>query len=124
MKSTMKVIGVVCLQVCIASLLQVQPTPGSAPAGPPAPVSSPAPIPEPISKHVKGQRFEVISHGQGCVDVKQFPNYKDKDNKGCIDRSSMLWDIDVIHDLDSGIEFICATADHQLSCFATGRTWK
>lgn len=71
-----------------------------------------------------GSRFEVTARGRGCVDLDKYPNYKAEDNANCIEGYSSVWDIDVLHDKSSGAEFICASGDHQLSCFTTGRIWK
>lgn len=73
---------------------------------------------------IPGQRFEVLAQGRGCIDLKQFPNYLAKDNENCLERKSRLWNVEVLHDKESGVEFICAFADNNFSCFATGRVLK
>jgi hypothetical protein len=79
------------------------------------------------SKHFQGQRFESIVRAGSCIDLSD-PNasrYTPEDNRGCIGRSSSLWNIEALHDMESGIEFICADkGDHGFACFATGRNWK
>jgi hypothetical protein len=88
--------------------------------------SKPTPTP-PESKALKvpGPRFEVMAdHATDCIDLTKFPNYKPEDNANCIIGHSDIWDINIIHDKISGAEFICASRDHVLSCFTTGRNWK